>query len=96
MFDCYYNPYSRSVGNIDNLSDASSEQLQQILPTLIKEYQKAIEEQDITEQGINLAMVYLKLHDRENAKDILIDVKRKCSGNAQIVKQCDKLLEKIQ
>ena len=96
MFDCYYNPYSRSASNTDDLSDASSQQIQQILPTLVNEYKKAIEEQDITEQGINLAMVYLKLHDRENAKDILNEVKRKCSGNAQIVKQCDKLLEKIQ
>ena len=52
--------------------------------------------QDITEQGINLAMVYLKLHDRENARDILNDVKQKCLDNTEIQKHCDKLLDKIQ
>lgn len=96
MFDCYYNPYSRSTSNIEDLSGASIQQIQQIMPTLIQEYNKATDVQDITEQGINLAMVYLKLHDRERAKSILNDVKQKCLDNTQIQKQCDKLLNKIQ
>ena len=96
MFDCYYNPNSRSASNVEDLSEASSQQLQQVLPNLIQEYNKATDMQDITEQGINLAMVYLKLHDRENAKDILNDVKQKCLDNTEIQKHCDKLLDKIQ
>ena len=96
MFDCYYNPNSRSASNVEDLSEASSQQLQQVLPNLIQEYNKATDMQDITEQGINLAMVYLKLHDRENARDILNDVKQKCLDNTEIQKHCDKLLDKIQ
>ena len=96
MFDCYYNPNSRSASNVEDLSEASSQQLQQVLPNLIQEYNKATDMQDITEQGINLAMVYLKLHDRENARDILNDVKQKCLDNTEIQKHCDKLLDKMQ
>ena len=96
MFDCYYNPYSRSASNIEDLSESSIQQLQQVMPTLIQKYNKATDVQDITEQGINLAMVYLKLHDREKARHILNDVKQKCSDNVQIQKQCDKLLDKLQ
>ncbi len=95
LFECYYNPVSRSASGGVNLSEASSQELQRALPTLVQEYNKASEEQAISEQGINLAMVYVKLHDRKKAKEILVDVKHKCSGNAQIQKQCDKLLEKI-
>lgn len=96
MFDCYYNPVSRSASNIEDLSGASIPQMQQVMPTLVQEYNKATDVQDITEQGINLAMVYLKLHDREKAKYILNDVKQKCLDNVQIQKQCDKLLDKLQ
>lgn len=95
LFECYYNPVSRSASDGVNLSEASSQELQRALPTLVQEYNKASEEQAISEQGINLAMVYVKLHDRKKAKEILVDVKHKCSGNVQIQKQCDKLLEKI-
>lgn len=96
MFDCYYNPVSRSASNIEDLSGASIHQIQQVMPTLVQEYNKATDVQDISEQGINLAMVYLKLHDREKAKYILNDVKQKCLDNVQIQKQCDKLLDKLQ
>lgn len=95
LFECYYNPVSRSASGGVNLSEASSQELQRALPTLVQEYNKASEEQPISEQGINLAMIYVKLHDRKKAKEILVDVKHKCSGNVQIQKQCDKLLEKI-
>ena len=95
LFECYYNPVSRSARGGVNLSEASSQELQRALPTLVQEYNKASEEQAISEQGINLAMIYVKLHDRKKAKEILVDVKHKCSGNVQIQKQCDKLLEKI-
>lgn len=95
LFECYYNPVSRSASGGVNLSEASSQELQRALPTLVQEYNKASEEQAISEQGINLAMIYVKLHDRKKAKEILVDVKHKCSGNVQIQKQCDKLLEKI-
>ena len=96
MFDCYYNPVSRSASNIEDLSGAGIQQMQQVMPTLVQEYNKATDVQDITEQGINLAMVYLKLHEREKTKYILNDVKQKCLDNVQIQKQCDKLLDKLQ
>lgn len=103
MFDCYYNPYSRSANDTlkyrsasKDLSHANSQELQQELPYLEQDYYKATDVQDIAEQGINLAMVYLKLHDRKKVNDILVDVKRKCLGNIPIQKRCDKIIEKIQ
>lgn len=71
LFECYYNPVSRSASGGVNLSEASSQELQRALPTLVQEYNKASEEQAISEQGINLAMIYVKLHDRKRLKKYL-------------------------
>lgn len=95
MFDCYYNASSRSANCDYNLSKASVETIKQRLPNLVQEYQKSTDEQDVSERGMNLAMIYLKLHDRKKAKETLIDIRRKCSGNIQIQEQCNKLLENI-
>lgn len=49
LFECYYNPVSRSASGGVNLSEASSQELQRALPTLVQEYNKASEEQAISE-----------------------------------------------
>ena len=63
---------------------------------LTRSINNASDEQEISSYGINLAMVYLKIHDRDNARKVLLDVKSKCVGNPYIMGHCDKLLEKIQ
>lgn len=96
MFDCYYSPVSRGGEDIVDLSKASEAEIKKQLPKIVDAYKNASDEQEISSYGINLAMVYLKIHDRDNARKVLLDVKSKCVGNPYIMGHCDKLLEKIQ
>lgn len=77
MFDCYYSPVSRGGEDIVDLSKASEAEIKKQLPKMEKVYNKATDEQDISSYGINLAMVYLKIHDRDKARKVLLDVKKK-------------------
>lgn len=96
MFDCYYSPVSRGGEDIVDLSKANEAEIKKQLPKIVDAYKNASDEQEISSYGINLAMVYLKIHDRDNARKVLLDVKSKCVGNPYIMGHCDKLLEKIQ
>lgn len=96
MFDCYYSPVSRGGEDIVDLSKANEAEIKKQLPKIVDAYKNASDEQEISSYGINLAMVYLKIHDRVNARKVLLDVKSKCVGNPYIMGHCDKLLEKIQ
>lgn len=95
MFDCYYSPVSRGGEDIVDLSKASELEIKKQLPKMEKVYNKATDEQDISSYGINLAMVYLKIHDRDKARKVLLDVKKKCTDN-DVKNICDKLLKQIE
>lgn len=95
MFDCYYTPVSRGGEDIVDLSKASAAEIMKQLPTLVAAYKNAADEQELSSYGINLAMVYLKIHDRDNARQILLDVKAKCTDN-DVKDICDKLLKQIE
>lgn len=95
MFDCYYSPVSRGGEDIVDLSKASEAEIKKQLPKMEKVYNKATDEQDISSYGINLAMVYLKIHDRDKARKVLLDVKKKCTDN-DVKNICDKLLKQIE
>lgn len=95
MFDCYYSPVSRGGEDIVDLSKASEAKIKKQLPKMEKVYNKATDEQDISSYGINLAMVYLKIHDRDKARKVLLDVKKKCTDN-DVKNICDKLLKQIE
>lgn len=95
MFDCYYTPVSRGGEDIMDLSKASAAEIKKQLPTLVAAYKDAADEQELSSYGINLAMVYLKIHDRNNARQILLEVKAKCTDN-DVKGICDKLLKQIE
>ncbi len=95
MFDCYYTPVSRGGEDIMDLSKASAAEIKKQLPTLVAAYKDAADEQELSSYGINLAMVYLKIHDRKNARQILLEVKAKCTDN-DVKGICDKLLKQIE
>lgn len=95
MFDCYYSPVSRGGEDIVDLSKASEAKIKKQLPKMEKVYNKATDEQDISSYGINLAMVYLKIHDRDNARKVLLDVKKRCT-DTDVKNICDKLLKQIE
>lgn len=96
MFDCYYTPVYRGSEDIVDLSKASEAEIKKKqLPTMLEEYQKASDEQELSFCGINLAMVYLKIHDRDKARKVLLDIRTKCTDN-DVKAICDKLLKKIE
>lgn len=95
IFDCYYSPVSRGGEDIVDLSKASEVEIKKQLPKMEKVYNKATDEQDISSYGINLAIVYLKIHDRDKARKVLLDVKKKCTDN-DVKNICDKLLKQIE
>ena len=95
MFDCYYTPVSRGGEDVVDLSKASEAEIIKQLPTMLEAYQKASDEQELSSYGINLAMVYLKIHDRDNARKILLDIKARCT-DSDVKNICDKLLKKIE
>lgn len=95
MFDCYYSPVSRGGEDIIDLSKANEAEIKKQLPKMEEEYSKAIDEQEISSYGINLAMVYLKMHDRDNARKVLLDVKKRCT-DTDVKNICDKLLKQIE
>lgn len=95
MFDCYYTPVSRGGEEVVDLSKASEAEVRTKLPSIIEAYKKASDEQEISSYGINLAMVYLKIHDRDNARKVLLDVKARCTDN-DVKDICDKLLKQIE
>ena len=95
MFDCYYSPVSRGGEDIVDLSKANESDIKKQLPKMEEEYSKATDEQEISSYGINLAMVYLKIHDRDNARKVLLDVKKRCT-DTDVKNICDKLLKQIE
>lgn len=95
MFDCYYSPISRGGEDVVDLSKASETEIMKQLPKMVEAYQKASDEQELNSYGINLAMVYLKIHDRDNARKVLLDVKARCT-DSDVKDICDKLLKKIE
>lgn len=95
MFDCYYSPVSRGGEDIMDLSKANEADIKKQLPKMEEVYSKATDEQDISSYGINLAMVYLKIHNRDNARKVLLDVKKRCT-DTDVKNICDKLLKQIE
>ena len=94
IFDCYYSPIYRG-GDVIDLTDADEKTIELSLPNMVGSYKKASEVQEISSYGINLAMLYLKIHDRDNARNILEDVKKKCADE-DVKNLCDKLLKSIE
>lgn len=95
MFDCYYSPVSRGAEDVFDLSKASEVEIKKQLPKMEEVYSKAIDEQEISSYGLNLAMVYLKIHDRDNARRVLLHVKKRCT-DTDVKNLCDKLLKHIE
>lgn len=95
MFDCYYSPISRGGEDVVDLSKANEAEIKKQLQKMEEAYKKASDEQELSSYGINLAMVYLRIHDREKARKVLLEIKTKCTDN-DVKVICDKLLKKIE
>lgn len=72
---------ARSGGEPINISTMTADELKNTLPTLINLYQTASTSDEIADNGYTLAMVYLKLHEKDKAVDILNQLISRFEGN---------------
>lgn len=61
----------RAGGETVDISSMSDSELKAKLPKLTSLYQSAISTDEVADYGYALAMAYLRLHDRDNAKEVL-------------------------
>lgn len=62
---------TRDGSEILDIQSMTDEELTNKLPILVANYNSAQSSDEIADNGFALAMAYLRLHDRENAKEIL-------------------------
>lgn len=71
----------RAGGEPLDVKSMSDDELKAQLPELISLYQSASNNDEVADNGYALAMVYLRLHDRDNAKVILERLVSRFDGN---------------
>lgn len=72
----------RAGGEPLDVKSMSDDELKAKLPELISFYQLASNTDEVADNGYALAMAYLRLHDRDNAKVILEQLVSRFDGNA--------------
>lgn len=72
----------RAGGEPLDVKSMSDDELKAQLPELISLYQSASNTDEVADNGYALAMAYLRLHDRDNAKVILERLVSRFDGNA--------------
>ena len=72
----------RAGGKPIDVKSMSDDELKAKLPELITLYKSASNTDEVADNGYALAMAYLRLHDRDNAKDILEQLVSRFDGNA--------------
>lgn len=72
----------RAGGEPLDVKSMSDDELKAKLPELIYHYQSASNTDEVADNGYALAMAYLRLHDRDNAKVILEQLVSRFDGNA--------------
>lgn len=72
----------RAGGESINVKSMSDDELKAKLPELISLYQSASNNDEAADNGYTLAMAYLRLHDRDNAKVIIEQLVARFDGNA--------------
>lgn len=100
MIYAYNEPmFSNRGGESLNISNYNDEELRNSLPTLQTIYQKSETTQDALINGKGLAMVYVKLHERDKAKTILqelIDKYHTENEYAEAVEECRRILSQLE
>ena len=90
---------SRSAGMVlPNIIAMTDDELKEILPELQRYFEESPTSQDITVNGKILALSYIRLHKREEARKILKIMIDKLSADEDYgatVKECHNLLEQI-
>lgn len=80
----------RAGGELIDIKSMSDDELKTKLPELITLYQSASNTDEIADNGYTLAMAYLRLHDRDNAKDVLEQLVSRFDGNEDYAESVNK------
>lgn len=86
---------------VDDIANVSEEKLSEILPLYEKSYTEAESDQDIQTYGMNLSMVYLKLHKVEEAQQTLNELYNKYKSSEsefdiEYAHQCKKIIDQLE
>lgn len=81
----------RAGGKTIDITSMSDDELKAILPELISMYESAHTPDETADNGFVLAMTYLRLHDRDNAKNVLEQLISKFNGNDDYAEDVNKL-----
>jgi hypothetical protein len=86
---------------VDDIANVSEEKLSEILPLYEKSYTEAESDQDIQTYGMNLSMVYLKLHKVEEAQQTLNELYNKYKSSESefdidYAHQCKKIIDQLE
>lgn len=65
----------------DDLNDLSDEELKAKLPEFEKDFRAETDDQVIVQDGSELALIYIKLHERDKAKELLKELIAKYKDN---------------
>ena len=95
-----YNYVSSSRDGIEmkDISNMSQDELKVYIPTLQTAYDNAPNDdiQECQVAGMNLAMAYLKLHEREKTITLLNELKSRFSFDEDYVAKCNKIISLLQ
>ena len=80
----------RAGGEPINISSMSDEELKAKIPELTSLYQSASTTDEVADYGYALAMAYLRLHDRDNAKEVLEQLVSRFDGDADYADSVNK------
>lgn len=95
-----YNPVpdiSRNGEELPNISAMTGTELKNYIPELEKEYRNAPADdiQAAEMAGMRLAMAYVRLHDRRNAKKILTEMKTQFADDLAFTERCDMIISQL-
>lgn len=90
--------FSNRGGEAIEISEYNDDKLKEILPILCDIYKSSSTIQDALVNGKGLAMIYIKLHNREKAREILQELISKYEAMedyAESIAECRKILNQI-
>lgn len=86
-----YQGSSRGSINIPDLNSLSDKELKDKLPTFVAQFKECEDSEDIYEVGFPLVMAYMRLHERDKAKEILTEMINKLSADEDYTEEVSKL-----
>ena len=82
---------------IEDFSTISDEELNKKLPLYENAYQQAQDDFDIQEAGLNLAMIYLKLNNKDKTLEILTELNTEYKdSDPEFAQQCQDIINQIE